>query len=66
MRGPQRLHRAGTERQLLQFHGNLLGEFVEQREEDGFLGGEVPAVRAGGDLGRRGDLVDGGLLIALP
>ena len=49
-----------------QFDGGPVERFVDQRQCDGVLGGEVAAERAGRDVGDRGDLVDGGAVEALP
>ena len=49
-----------------QLDGGDFDDIVDQRQAHGFLGGEVPAERAGRDVGDRGDLLDGGLLVTLP
>ena len=49
----------------LQFDGHLVGVILDERQEHRVLGGEVPAERARRHVGRRRDLLDGGLLVAL-
>ena len=45
--------------------GDLFGDLLHQRRDDGLFIGEIPAERSGRHVGAGGDLVDGGALVAL-
>ena len=62
----QRLQMVHILRQPGQLDRGHVDGVVDQRQAHRFLGGEVAAEGAGRDVGDRGDLLDGGLLEALP